>query len=209
MSNVYTYNTIAATTESEFKDRGSKFMGYLFPVNTIADCKLHLASLKALHPKAVHHCLAYRLGVTKDLYRAVDDGEPSGSAGKPILGQIDSAEITNVIIVVVRYWGGTLLGVPGLINAYKTAADLCIKQALIISKEVMTYYKLQYNYTMLGQVMHLLKQVNGVIINNSQELFCVSLIQLPLKNEELFTELLKELHNLEYNKLTASEMEII
>jgi uncharacterized YigZ family protein len=201
----HTYQTVAMETESEFKDRGSKFFGYLFPVATIAACKAKISSLKVLHPKAVHHCFAYRLGITKDLFRASDDGEPSGSAGKPILGQIDSAQITDVIIVVVRYWGGTLLGVPGLINAYKTAAQLCIQQATIITKELQVHYKLQYNYTQVGQVMHLLKQVGGVVTASEQQLFCISKIQLPLQYEVLFLELLKDLHNLEYSKIEHSE----
>src|SRR5690606_2431913 len=106
---------------AEFKDRGSKFLAYAFPINDEQELKGKLKELKALHPKAGHHCYAYRLGLDGNQYRANDDGEPSGSAGKPILGQIDSAGVTNVLVVVVRYFGGTLLGVPGLINAYKTA----------------------------------------------------------------------------------------
>jgi uncharacterized YigZ family protein len=201
------FKTISKATESEFKDRGSKFFGYLYPVHSVLECKEKIAQLKIMHAKAVHHCFAYRIGISKNLFRSSDDGEPSGSAGKPILGQIDSTEITNALIVVVRYWGGTLLGVPGLINAYKSAAELCIAKTEIIIKEIQVHYKLQYDYTQLGQVMHLLKQVEGIIAINEQQLFCISTIQFPLRMENLFLLLLKEMHNLEYNKLTDSEME--
>src|ERR1700753_1143248 len=108
------YSTIAAPGTGDFRDRGSKFLSFSYPVSTAADIKAKLQTLKKLHPKANHHCYAYRLGTEGTQYRANDDGEPAGSAGKPILGQIDSAGLINVLIVVVRYCGGTLLGVPGL-----------------------------------------------------------------------------------------------
>ena len=113
------YYTIEQPAIAEFKDRGSKFFAYSFPVSSIDDCKKKLAQLKKEHPKAVHHCLAYRIGIDGSTFRVSDDGEPSGSAGRPILGQIDSKKLTNIMVVVVRYFGGSLLGVPGLINAYK------------------------------------------------------------------------------------------
>src|SRR4051794_33870893 len=118
------YYTIEKESAAEFKDRGSKFIGYAFPVTTINECKEKLAAIKKEHPKATHHCFAYRIGIDGMNYRVSDDGEPSGSAGRPILGQIDSRQVINTLIIVVRYFGGTLLGVPGLINAYKTAAAL-------------------------------------------------------------------------------------
>ena len=121
------YFTIDRTANAEFRDRGSRFIAYAFPVEDAAVFKKKLQELKKEHPKAVHHCFAYRLGIQGDNFRANDDGEPSGTAGKPILGQIDSKGLTNTAIVVVRYFGGTLLGVPGLINAYKTASSLVLQ----------------------------------------------------------------------------------
>jgi putative IMPACT (imprinted ancient) family translation regulator len=108
------YNTIEQTAMAEFKDRGSKFIAYAYPAQTIDHCKKFVAQLKKEHPKAVHHCFAYRLGVDGVTFRVSDDGEPSGTAGRPILGQIDSKELTNILVVVVRYFGGSLLGVPSL-----------------------------------------------------------------------------------------------
>src|ERR1043165_2969721 len=127
-SKLHTYKTIEKPSQAEFKDRGSRFIAYAFPIQTIDDFKKRLKELKEEHPKATHHCFAYRIGIDGDNFRSSDDGEPSGTAGKPILGQIDSKQATNMLIIVVRYFGGTQLGVPGLINAYKTAASLALER---------------------------------------------------------------------------------
>ncbi len=200
---VSTYNTISEATESEFKDRGSKFYGFAHPVLSIEECKELIKEIKSKHPKAIHFCFAYRLGTNNLIYRSSDDGEPSGSAGKPILGQIDSLSLTNVLIVVVRYWGGTLLGVPGLINAYKTSASMCLEVAEIIERDIHVTYKLQYNYTMLGIIMQILKQADGRLINNEQQLFCVSEIAIALKNEKLFLTLISDMHNIVIEKMNT------
>src|SRR3954466_2613415 len=121
------YHTIEQSAFAEFKDRGSRFLAYAFPMQTSDDFKKQLQVLKKEHPKAVHHCFAYRIGLDGNNFRVSDDGEPSGSAGRPILGQIDSKNITNAAVIVVRYFGGTLLGVPGLINAYKMATSLVLQ----------------------------------------------------------------------------------
>ena len=128
------FRTIESSTTSEFKDRGSKFFAFAYPIERPQDVKERLQVLKKAHPKAVHFCYAYRIGTDGLQFRANDDGEPSGSAGKPILGQIDSLSFTNVLVVVVRYFGGTLLGVPGLINAYKTATADALQQAVVVEK---------------------------------------------------------------------------
>src|SRR5262245_49830331 len=128
------YNTIEKTSAAEFKDRGSKFIAYTFPIAN--DFKEKLALIKKEHPKATHHCFAYRLGLDSNNFRVSDDGEPSGSAGRPILGQIDSKQLTNVLVIVVRYFGGTLLGVPGLINAYKNSAALALQVTPVVRKPV-------------------------------------------------------------------------
>ena len=125
---------------AEFKDRGSRFLAYAFPISSADDFKKRLKELKEEHPKAVHHCFAYRVGTDGNNFRSSDDGEPSGSAGRPILGQIDSKELVDVAIIVVRYFGGTLLGVPGLINAYKTAASFALQSTPIIKKPVLINY---------------------------------------------------------------------
>ena len=131
MTDLEFYKTIEQPAVAEFKDRGSKFTAYAFPIETVDDFKKHLQHLKKEHPKAVHHCFAYRIGTGGNNFRVSDDGEPSGTAGKPILGQIDSREVTNMAIIVVRYFGGSLLGVPGLINAYKTVSSLVLQVTLV------------------------------------------------------------------------------
>src|SRR3984885_2618868 len=141
------YYTIEKSAQAEFKDRGSKFIAYACPVRNIEEFKERLAEIKKQHPKATHHCLAYRIGLDGNTYRASDDGEPSGTAGRPILGQIDSKELVNVMVVVVRYFGGSLLGVPGLINAYRSAAALALQMTPIVQRQVEKECSLQFDYT--------------------------------------------------------------
>jgi len=130
------YQTIFESSIGEFKDRGSKFIAYAYPVYTEKDWQKHLEEVKKLHFKARHHCYAYRLGLDGNQFRANDDGEPSGTAGRPILGQIDSFGLTNVFVVVVRYFGGTKLGTSGLINAYRESTATAFRNAQIIEKTV-------------------------------------------------------------------------
>ena len=144
-----TYNTITAASEGLFTDRGSKFIAYAFPIKSEEEIKEYLEEIKKEHWKARHHCYAWRLGIDGNTYRANDDGEPSGTAGKPILGQLDSFEITDTLVVVVRYFGGTKLGVGGLINAYKSAAIDALQQVEIISKTIDNYYKIVLNDILL------------------------------------------------------------
>jgi uncharacterized YigZ family protein len=167
------YKTIAQPNETEFKDRGSKFLGFAYPITNKDEVKGIIKSLKELHPKANHFCFAYRVGFDGMVFRASDDGEPSGSAGRPILGQIDSQGITNVLIVVVRYFGGTLLGVPGLINAYKTTSAVLLQTAYVVQKEKQVEYRLEFDYTQMNDVQKFIKQSNGVICKNESGLFSV------------------------------------
>src|SRR6266566_1364316 len=141
------YYTIEKEATAEFKDRGSKFIGYAIPVGSVEDFSEKLKEVKKQHPKATHHCFAYRLGLDGNVYRVSDDGEPSGSAGRPILGQIDSKELINVLVVVVRYFGGTLLGVPGLINAYRSAAALALQMTPLVQRQVEKELVVQFGYT--------------------------------------------------------------
>ena len=189
------YNTIVQPSTAEFKDRGSKFIAYAFAIETADDFKQQLQALKKEHPKAVHHCFAYRIGTDGNNFRSSDDGEPSGTAGKPILGQIDSKELTDVAMIVVRYWGGTLLGVPGLINAYKTAASLALQVTPIIQKQVEIKYSIEFDYTRMNEVMMILKQFNCTVIQQEMQLFCVIKTGIPKNRLEETLYRLQELQN--------------
>lgn len=191
------YYTIERSSTAEFKDRGSKFIAYAFPVADVNDFKEKLAAIKKDHPKATHHCFAYRIGLDGNNFRVSDDGEPSGSAGRPILGQVDSRQITNVLIVVVRYFGGSLLGVPGLINAYKTAAALSLQVTPVIQKPVMIDYNLQFDYTQLNEVMRIIKQFDCVVLKQELQLFCSMKIGVPRNRKDEVIFKLKEIKNME------------
>jgi uncharacterized YigZ family protein len=189
------YNTSTQASTAEFKDRGSKFIAYAFPVETADDFKKQLQVLKKEHPKAVHHCFAYRIGTDGNNFRSNDDGEPSGTAGKPILGQIDSKELTNVAVIVVRYWGGTLLGVPGLINAYKAATSMAFQVTPIIQKQVELKYSIEFDYTQMNEVMMVLKQFNCTILAQEMQLFCRIRTGIPKNRLEEAIYRLNELQN--------------
>jgi uncharacterized YigZ family protein len=195
MSN--TYHTIEKPSLAEFRDRGSKFLAYAFPVTAAEDFKKRLKELKGEHPKAAHHCFAYRLGTGGINFRSSDDGEPSGSAGKPILGQIDSKQLTDTAIVVVRYFGGTLLGVPGLINAYRTAASFALQLTPIVQKPVLINYELQFDYTLVNEVMMVVKRFGCVVLQNEMQLFCRMVIGIPKENLDPCLEKLHEVHGVE------------
>ena len=187
------YYTIEKPAVAEYKDRGSKFIAYAFPLADTVDFKKRLRELKDEHPKAIHYCFAYRLGTDGNNFRSSDDDEPSGTAGKPILGQIDSRKLTEIAVIVVRYFGGSLLGVPGLINAYKTASSLALQTTPIVQKAVELNYRLQFDYTKMNEVMKIIKKYNCSIQNQQIELFCRMNIGIPRTNHELvilnFTEI--------------------
>ncbi|WP_462252793.1 IMPACT family protein [Ferruginibacter sp.] len=195
------YYTITQSSTAEFKDRGSKFFAFAFPIATADDFKKQLQILKKEHPKAVHHCFAYRIGTDGNNFRSSDDGEPSGTAGKPILGQIDSKELTNLAIIVVRYWGGTLLGVPGLINAYKTVAALALQVTPIIQKQVEVKYAVEFDYTQMNDVMLILKQFNCTIITQEMQLFCSIQTGIPQNRLQETLYRLKEMQNVSAKKI--------
>jgi uncharacterized YigZ family protein len=153
-----TYRTIDHPAEGIFRDRGSKFLAFAYPLNTEGDLKNILAQLKSSHPKANHHCWAFRLGIDRSIFRLNDDGEPSGTAGRPILNTLLSKDLTNIVVVVVRYFGGTLLGVPGLINAYKQATEDAISNAVVIHKTVNDVYAIQFDYMQMNEVMKIVKE---------------------------------------------------
>jgi len=198
------YKTIEQPSTAEFKDRGSKFIAYTFPIDTADDFKKQLQLLKKEHPKAVHHCFAYRIGTDGNVFRVSDDGEPAGTAGKPILGQIDSKEVTNIAIIVVRYFGGTLLGVPGLINAYKTAASLALQVTPIIQKQIETRYNIQFDYTQMNEVMMVMKQYNCTVIAREMQLFSSITAGIPLVRLTEVLYKLKELQHVEAKKIAGA-----
>ena len=193
MENEY-YQTIDRQGFAEFKDRGSRFLAYAFPMRTPDDFKKQLQLLKKEHPKAVHHCFAYRLGLDGNQFRVSDDGEPSGSAGKPILGQIDSKELTDTGVIVVRYFGGTLLGVPGLINAYKSSASMALQMIPVIQKSIEIIYDVNFDYTTMNEVMMVVKQFNCTVIHQEMQLFCLLKIGVPKSRLEEVLYRFKDLH---------------
>ena len=200
-SNKDFYLTLEKESMAEFKDRGSRFLAYAFPVSSPAEFKNRLNELKEEHPKAVHHCFAYRLGTDGNNFRSSDDGEPSGSAGRPILGQIDSKELVNTAIIVVRYFGGTLLGVPGLINAYKTAASFALQLNPIVKKPVTINYRLQFDCTILNDVMRIIKKNDCVILRQDLQLFCMIEASIPKSQLELCILQLKSLKSMELSAI--------
>jgi len=191
------YNTIEQPAVAEYKDRGSKFIAYAYPLSTAGEFKIHLQHLKKEHPKAVHFCFAYRIGLDGNQFRVSDDGEPSGSAGKPIMGQIDSKDVSNLCIIVVRYFGGTLLGVPGLINAYKMASILVLQVVPIVQKPVMVNYSIQFDYTQMNDIMMIIKQLQGIIIDQENQLFSIIKVGVPKSRGTELEYRIKNLRNVE------------
>ncbi len=167
-----TYQTIKTPTEGLFKDRGSKFLAYAYPIEHENEVKPLVENLKKEHFKAVHHCYAYRLGLDRTNFRVNDDGEPSGTAGRPILNTLLSQDITNILVVVVRYFGGTLLGVPGLINAYKSATVEALAVAEIYEKTVNDVYNVSFDFVQMNDVMKVVKEFSLKIRNQTYDNQC-------------------------------------
>ncbi len=184
MSAITHYRTLAEPARAEFKDKGSRFLAYAYPLQSEADVRPLLEDLRQEHPKAVHWCYAWRLGADSARYRANDDGEPSGSAGRPILGQIDSAGLTQVLVVVVRYFGGTLLGVPGLIHAYKTVAGQALAGARTLEQEVRQTVHLQCGYPHLSEALRIARQHHADVLEQVLEQDCRLTLAVPLAKLE-------------------------
>ncbi|NTW32915.1 MAG: YigZ family protein [Bacteroidetes bacterium] len=192
-----TYKTIKEKSEGVFKDRGSKFIAYVYPVNTEEEAKTILSDTRKQYHDACHHCYAYRIGSDKMLYRSSDDGEPSGTAGKPIFNQILSKDLTNIFIVVVRYFGGTLLGVPGLINAYKNATLEALNNNVIITKTVNEIYEITYDYPAMNDVMKIIKD-NGIeIISTDFNIKCKIVFKVRKNSSSFIYESIKKLNSTE------------
>ncbi len=197
MATDFYYYTIEKPSVAEFKDRGSKFIAHTFPIADVNEFKQKLAEVKKGHSKATHHCFAYRIGLDGNTYRVSDDGEPSGSAGRPILGQIDSKQVTNVAIIVVRYFGGTQLGIPGLINAYKSAASMALQVTPIAQKPVLLTYQLLFDYTQMNEVMKVIKQFDCSIFKQELQLFCSLAVGVPKQWTDEVLNKLQDLRGVE------------
>jgi uncharacterized YigZ family protein len=176
------YKTIEQTAQGSFRDKGSRFLAFAYPAASEAEVKQHLEALRKQYYDATHHCYAYVLGFDKSAYRVNDDGEPSGTAGRPIYGQILSTDLTNILIVVIRYYGGTKLGIPGLIHAYKTATIEVLSNAKIITKTVKEIYQLEYPYEVMNEVMKIVKDEIIEVINSEFGMKCV--IRLAIRHSE-------------------------
>ena len=197
-----TFKTIATTSEEVlFKEKNSKFFGYAFPVSSQEEIKTNLELLKKQHFGAVHFCYAYQIGTEKIEFRANDDGEPSNSAGMPIYGQIQSFEITNVLIVVVRYFGGTKLGVGGLIAAYKTTAQMALEASEIVDKTIDVNFKITFDYKNMNKVMRIIKEKKLVVISQKMESYCEIEISSRKKNAEEIFDIFKGLFEITVTKL--------
>ena len=194
-----TYLTIKAAAEGVFRDRGSKFLAFAYPITSDAEIKDIITRLRAEHPKANHHCWAMRLGTDRSVFRINDDGEPSGTAGRPILNVLLSRDVTNVLVVVVRYFGGTLLGVPGLINAYKQAAMDALNNAAIIDKLVQDVYTLQFAHEQMNDVMRLVKENSLSVLSQQFDNLCT--LQISIRKTKV-NEVLGKLEKLQGVKIS-------
>lgn len=196
------YKTIDfPSDEILFKEKNSKFFGYAFPVTSEEEIKEILERLRKEHFSARHWCYAYQIGTEKIQYRANDDGEPNNSAGMPIYGQIQSFEVTNVIVVVVRYFGGVKLGVGGLISAYKTAAQMTLENATIVEKTINKHFIISFGYTNMNKVMRIIKEKNLQIVSQKMEMDCEIEISIRKKNVQNLLDTFESLYEIKLTEI--------
>ncbi|WP_299181397.1 YigZ family protein [uncultured Chryseobacterium sp.] len=196
---MFEYKTIEKPIENILlKEKGSKFIGFAFPVNNEAELKKALDKIKAEHPKATHHCYAFRIGLNGENYRANDDGEPSGSAGLPIYNQLLANDITNVLVIVVRYYGGTKLGVSGLVKAYKESAKITLEEAHIITKELETEVKIKFNFNQQNTIFTLLSKYDAKVLNFDANENCVLTASLKIAQKENISDKLSEMQYISF-----------
>lgn len=197
-----TYKTIKKPSkEALFKEKGSKFYGYAFPVKSEEEVKSHIEDLKKKHYNARHWCYAWQLGKTYETYRANDDGEPSNSAGMPIYGQLQSFDVTNTLVVVVRYFGGTKLGVGGLVQAYKTSAQMALENSIIVKRTINETFLLKFEYPEMNTVMRIVKDENLTILEQKMELGCEFEISVRKKDADRIFELFENTYKITIKKL--------
>ena len=200
-----TFKTIASpSTEILFKEKNSKFFGYAFPVTTEDEIKLHLDKLRKKHFGAGHFCYAFQLGTETLFFRVNDDGEPSNSAGMPIYGQIQSFGLTNVLVVVVRFFGGVKLGVGGLISAYKTAAQMALEESVILEKTIDIHFEISFDYKNMNKVMRIIKEKNLEIISQQMKESCQIIIATLKKNAEIIFDIFINLFEIEIKNFNHS-----
>ena len=192
------YKTIASTSQGIFKEKGSRFVSFAVPISSQEEIKPIIDKIRKEHHEARHHCYAYIIGHERIIWRVNDDGEPSGTAGRPILGQINSFGLTNIIIVVSRYFGGTLLGVSGLINAYRSAAGSALRNAELTEKTVNEYYKITYPYISMNDVMKILKEENIGQSEQSFDIECHILLNFRVSVKEKVLNRLSRIDGLNY-----------
>jgi uncharacterized YigZ family protein len=192
------YKTIASTSQGIFKEKGSRFVSFAVPISSQEEIKPIIDKIRKEHHEARHHCYAYIIGHERIIWRVNDDGEPSGTAGRPILGQINSFGLTNIIIVVSRYFGGTLLGVSGLINAYRSAAESALRNAELTEKTVNEYYKITYPYISMNDVMKILKEENIGQSEQSFDIECNILLNFRVSAKEKVLNRLSRIDGLNY-----------
>lgn len=196
-----TYKTLAAPSEETlFKEKNSKFFGYAYPVSNEDEVKHILEDLRKQHHSARHWCYAFQLGTNKIQYRANDDGEPNNSAGMPIYGQIQSFEVTNVLVVVVRYFGGVKLGVGGLISAYRTSAQMVLEASDIVERTIDVHYKIKFGYQNMNKVMRVIKEKNLDIVSQKMEMDCEIVISTRKKNAPMVHEAFINLYEIEISE---------
>ena len=197
-----TYKTIAFPSEEIlFKEKNSKFFGYAFPIQSEAAVKPILDDLRKQHPQAVHYCYAYQIGTDFLIYRANDDGEPSNTAGTPIYGQIQSFGVTNILVVIVRIFGGVKLGVGGLISAYRTSAQMTLESAEIIEKTIDIHFLISFDYKNINKVMRIIKEKNAEIVSQKMEMSCEIEIFSRKKNAEMIFDIFNSMFGVEIKRL--------
>lgn len=198
----FSFNTIEKPIENILlKEKGSKFIGFAFPVNNEFELKNALEKVRTEHPKATHHCYAFRIGLNGENYRANDDGEPSGSAGLPIYNQLLANEITNVLVISVRYYGGTKLGVSGLVKAYKESAKITLEEAEIITKELETEIEIQFSFNQQNVIFTLLSKFDAKVLNFDANENCILTASLKIAQKENISEKLSEMQNISFEFL--------
>lgn len=197
---MFSFKTIEFPVENILlKEKGSKFIGFAFPVNNEEELKNALEKIRTEHPKATHHCYAFRMGLSGENYRANDDGEPSGSAGLPIYNQLLANEITNVLVISVRYYGGTKLGVSGLVKAYKESAKITIEEANIITKELEIVIEITFNFNQQNIIFTLLSKYDAKVLNFDADEQCLVTASLKLSQKESISDKLSEMQYITFN----------
>ena len=198
----HAYTTIkSAVREILLKEKGSKFIGFAFPISAEKELKTALDNLREEHPKATHHCYAFRLGINGENYRANDDGEPSGSAGLPIYNQLLAHNLTNILVVIIRYYGGTKLGVSGLVKTYKESAKLTLEHAEIITKELETELEIDFKFSQQNIIFSLLNKFDAKVLNFDAQEDCMITARLNLSEKEKISELLSEIQYVNFKFL--------